>query len=90
MQAAGNVQVGTWNISHWSVPKVDICGGLKLDVMALQETGAARGGTHHCSYAGVEAASRPSCSAHARWDLGPGLWRWFFGSGVGRPAGCAA
>ena len=36
--ADAGVRVGTWNVSHWSVPKVDICAGLGLDVLALQET----------------------------------------------------
>ena len=34
----GGLRVGTWNVSHWSVPKVDISAGLGLDVLALQET----------------------------------------------------
>lgn len=37
-EATGGLRVGTWNMSHWSIPKVDICAGLGLDVLALQET----------------------------------------------------
>lgn len=34
----GALRVGTWNVSHWAVPKVDVCKSLGADVLAVQET----------------------------------------------------
>ena len=36
--SSDNLRVGTWNVSHWAVAKVDVCRNLEADVLALQET----------------------------------------------------